>query len=145
MEPLSGRRHVEVGKRRTRKDWARFIRGMLEERNAEAERVALVLDNLDTHGIDSLYDTDRPALAVALAEPLEIHYTPKHGSWLRIAEIELSALCGQCLNRRIPDLDTLRREIEAWERDRNYRQAKVDWQFSTYEARVGLRSLYPKV
>ena len=123
VEPLSGRRHVEVGERRTRKDWARFIRGMLEERYCEAERVVLVLDNLNTLGIESLYDAYRPELA--LAERLEIHYTPKHGSWLNIAEIELSALCGQCLNRRIPDRDTMRREVEAWERDRNNRQAKV--------------------
>ena len=143
VEPLSGRRHVELSERRTRKDWARFIRGMLEERCAEAERVVLVLDNLNTHGIESLYETYRPELALALAERLEIHYTPKHGSWLNIAEIELSALCGQCLNRRIPDRDTMRQEIEAWERDRNNRQAKVDWQFRTSDARVRLRSLYP--
>ena len=145
MEPLGGRRHVEVSERRTRKDWARFIRGMLEERYAAAERVVLVMDNLNTHGIESLYETYPPALALALAERLEIHYTPKHGSWLNIAEIELSALCGQCLNRRIPDLETMRREIEAWERDRNNLQAKVDWQFRTSDARVKLRSLYPNL
>ena len=96
VEPLGGRRHVELSERRTRKDWARFIRGMLEERCAEAERVVLVLGNLNTHGIESLYETCRPELALALAERLEIHCTPKHGSWLNIAEIELSALCGQC-------------------------------------------------
>ena len=145
VEPLGGRRHVEVSERRTRKDWARFIRGMLEERYAAAERVVLVMDNLNTHGIESLYETYPPALALALAERLEIHYTPKHGSWLNIAEIELSALCGQCLNRRIPDLGTMRREIEAWERDRNNLQAKVDWQFRTSDARVKLRSLYPNL
>ena len=145
VEPLGGRRHVEVSERRTRKDWARFIRGMLEERYAAAERVVLVMDNLNTHGIESLYETYPPALALALAERLEIHYTPKHGSWLNIAEIELSALCGQCLNRRIPDLETMRREIEAWERDRNNLQAKVDWQFRTSDARVKLRSLYPNL
>ena len=141
VEPLSGRRHVEVSERRTRKDWARFVRGMLEERYAEAERVVLALDNLNTHGIESLYETCRPELALALAERLEIHCTPKHGSWLNMVEIELSALCGQCLNRRIPDRDTMRQEIEAWERDRNSRQAKVDWQFRTSDARVRLRRL----
>ena len=140
VEPLKGRRHVEVGERRTRKDWARFIRGMLEERYPLAERVVLVMDNLNTHGIESLYATYEPKLALALAERLEIHYTPKHGSWLNIAEIELSALCGQCLNRRIPDLDTMRSEIAAWERDRNNRQSEVDWQFTTSDARVKLRS-----
>ena len=141
VEPLSGRRHVEVSERRTRKDWARWMRGMLEERYAEAERVVLVLDNLNTHGIESLYETYPAKQARALAKRLEIHYTPKHGSWLNIAEIELSALCGQCLDRRIPDLDTMRREIEAWEQDRNHQQAKVDWQFTTPDARVKLRSL----
>ena len=145
VEPLSGRRHVEVSERRTRKDWARWMRGMLEERYAEAERVVLVLDNLNTHGIESLYETYPAEQARALAKRLEIHYTPKHGSWLNIAEIELSALCGQCLDRRIPDLDTMRREIEAWEQDRNHQHAKVDWQFTTPDARVKLRSLYPKL
>ena len=145
VEPLNGRRHVEVDERRTRKDWARFIRGMLEERYRVAERVVLVMDNLNTHGIESLYATYEPRLALALAERLEIHYTPKHGSWLNIAEIELSALCGQCLNRRIPDLDTMRSEIASWERDRNNRQSEVDWQFTTSDARVKLRNLYPKI
>jgi len=145
VEPLNGRRHVEVGERRTRKDWARFIRGMLVERYPVAERVVLIMDNLNTHGIESLYATYEPKLALALAERLEIHYTPKHGSWLNIAEIELSALCGQCLNRRIPDLDTMRSEIASWEQDRNNRQSEVDWQFTTSDARVKLRNLYPKI
>ena len=145
VEPLQGRRHVEVGERRTRKDWARFIRGMLEERYAAAERVVLAMDNLNTHGIESLYEPYRPERALALAERLEIHYTSQHGSWLNMAEIERSALCGQCLNRRIPDLDTMRREIAAWDRDRNNLRANVDWQFRTSDARVKLRILYPKL
>ena len=91
-----------------------------------------------------MYETYRTALALALAERLAIHYTPKHGSWLNMAEIELSALCGQCLNRCMPDLDTMRRQIEAWERDRNNRHSKIDWQFKTPEARARLRSLYPQ-
>ena len=145
VEPLNGRRHVEVGERRTRKDWAKFIRGMLQERYPDAERVVLVMDNLNTHGIESLYATYEPKLALALAERLEIHYTPKHGSWLNIAEIELSALCGQCLNRRIPDLKTMRSEVASWERDRNNRQSEVHWHFTTSDARVKLRTLYPKI
>ncbi len=145
VEPLTGRRHAEAGERRTRKDWARWIRGMLRERYPQAERVLLVMDNLNTHGIESLYETYAPEEARALAERLEIHYTPKHGSWLNIAEIELSALCGQCLNRRIPDLAIMRQQINAWERDRNNRQSKVDWQFTTQDARIKLKSLYPKL
>ena len=145
VEPLTGRRHAEAGERRTRKDWARLIRGMLRERYPQAERVVLVMDNLNTHGIESLYETYAPEEARALAERLEIHYTPKHGSWLNIAEIELSALCGQCLNRRIPDLAIMRQQINAWERDRNNRQSKVDWQFTTQDARIKLKSLYPKL
>ena len=143
MGPLSGR-HVEAGERRTRLDWARCIRGMMEQRNPEAERVVLVMDNLNTYGIESLDGTCRPDLALALPERLEIHRTPKHGGWLNNAEIGLSALCGKCLNRRIPDLDAMRRDIEAWERDRNNFRATVDGQFGTSDARVKLRNLYPK-
>ena len=145
VEPLTGRRHAEASERRTRKDWARWIRGMLRERYPQAERVVLVMDNLNTHGIESLYETYAPEEARALAERLEIHYTPKHGSWLNIAEIELSALCGQCLNRRIPDLAIMRQQINAWEQDRNNRQSKIDWQFTTRDARIKLKSLYPKI
>ena len=111
VEPLTGRCHVEATERRTRQDWARWIEGMLERRYPEAERVVLVLDNLNTHGIESLYATYEPRHARQLAQRLEIHYTPKHGSWLNIAEIELSALCGQCLDRRIPSLAGMQREI----------------------------------
>ena len=121
VEPLTGRRHVEAGQRRTRRDWARWIQGMLRTRYPQAERVVLILDNLNTHGIESPYETFAPQEARSLAERLEIHYTPKHGSWLNMAEIELSALCGQCLNRRIRDLKTMRREIAAREQDRNNR------------------------
>ncbi len=145
VEPLTGRRHVEASARRTRQDWARWIRGMLEERYPQAERVVLVMDNLNTHGIESLYATYPPEEARALAERLEIHYTPKHGSWLNIAEIELSALCGQCLNRRMPDLATVSEQMRAWEQDRNNRDATVDWQFTTRDARIKLKSLYPKI
>ncbi len=115
---------------------------MLRTRYPQAERIALVMDNLNTHGIESLYETFAPQEARDLAERLEIHYTPKHGSWLNMAEIELSALCGQCLNRRIEDLKTMRREIAAWEEDRNNRQSKIDWRFTTHDARTKLKRLY---
>ena len=143
VEPLSGQRHVEAGERRTRRDWALWIAGMLETRYPQAERVVLVMDNLNTHGIESLYATFSPAKARCLAERLEIHYTPKHGSWLNMAEIELSALCRQCLNRRIPDMRRMQHEIEAWEADRNNQQPKINWSFRTQEARLKLERLYP--
>jgi transposase len=145
VEPLAGRRHVAAMERRTRKDWAWWIKGMLEERYPHAIRVRLVLDNLNIHGPAALYETFEPQEARRLAERLEFHYTPKHGSWLNMAEIELSALTGQCLNRRIPDLETLRTSIAAWENDRNNRPAKIDWRFSTADARIRLKRLYPKL
>ena len=145
IEPLAGRRHVEVTERRTRQDWARFIKTMLAERYATALKVRLVLDNLNTHDTASLYETFAPAEARRLAERLEIHYTPKHGSWLNIAEIELSALNGQCLSRRIPDLATMRREVSAWQQHRNTRGAPIHWRFTTDDARIKLLRLYPKL
>ena len=145
VEPLAGRRHVEVTDRRTRQDWARFIKAMLDERYPDAVKVRLVMDNLNTHDLASLYETFVPAEARRLAERLEIHYTPKHGSWLNIAEIELSALSRQCLGRRIPDLPTLRREISAWQQHRNHRGAPVHWRFTTEDARIKLIRLYPKL
>lgn len=145
VEPLAGRRHVEVTERRTRQDWAHFIRAMLEERYPEAIKVRLVMDNLNTHDIASLYDTFPPVQARHLAERLEIHHTPKHGSWLNIAEIELSALSGQCLNRRIPDMASMQREVAAWQRHRNQRGAPINWRFTIEDARIKLTRLYPKL
>jgi hypothetical protein len=144
IEPLAGRRHIEVTERRTRKDWAHFIKAMLDERYPEAIKVRLVMDNINTHDIASLYETLPPAEARRLAERLEIHHTPKHGSWLNIAEIELSALAGQCLNRRIPDLAFMRREVAAWQLLRNQRGAPINWRFTTGNARIKLTHLYPK-
>ena len=144
-EPLAGRRHVAVTEQRTRKDWAGFIKGMLDERYPEAEKVRLVMDNLNTHNLASLYEAFEPEEARRLARRLEIHHTPKHGSWLNIAEIELSALKIQCLDRRIPEIGKLRSEVAAWEADRNNRIAAVDWQFSTADARIKLKRLYPKL
>lgn len=145
VEPLAGRRHVEVTERRTRQDWARFIKTMLDERYPQAIKVRLVMDNLNTHDLASLYETFPPAEARRLAERIEIHYTPKHGSWLNIAEIELSALNGQCLRRRIASAPEMRRQIAAWQADRNTRGAPVNWRFTTEDARIKLTRLYPKL
>jgi hypothetical protein len=145
VEPLSGRRHVLITEHRTRRDWALFVKSMLDERYAQATKVRLVLDNLNTHSAASLYETFEPEEARRLARRLEIHYTPKHGSWLNIAEIELSALSVQCLNRRIPDIDLMRKEVAAWELDRNNRSRIIDWRFTTEDARIKLKRLYPKL
>lgn len=145
VEPLAGRRHVEVTERRTRKDWARQIKQMLDERYPDAVKVRLVMDNLNTHNIASLYETFEPQEARRLRERLDIHHTPKHGSWLNMAEIELSVLKGQCLNRRIADMKTMHAEVAAWERNRNNSSRKIDWQFTTMDARIKLKRLYPKL
>jgi DDE superfamily endonuclease len=143
VEPLAGRRHVAVTERRTRIDWAHQIREMLDVRYPGAEKVVLVMDNLNTHGLASLYEAFPPADALRLAQRLEIHHTPKHGSWLNIAEIELSVLKRQCLADRIPSLEQMRGEVAAWNRARDTEQRKVDWQFTTADARVKLKRLYP--
>ena len=145
VEPLTGQRHVAATEHRTSKDWARWIKGMLDERYPNAVQVRLILDNLNTHCLASLYEMFEPQEARRLAERVEIHYTPKHGSWLNMAEIELSALNGQCLDRRIADLVTMQRHISAWENDRNNRQSKIHWHFSTANARTKLKHLYPKL
>jgi len=145
VEPLAGKRHVEVTETRTRKDWAHFIKSMLDERYPAATKVRLVMDNLNTHQIASLYTAFPPEEARSLANRLEIHYTPKHGSWLNIAEIELSALSTQCLNRRIPDIQTMRQQLAACQKDRNERGAPINWQFKTQDARIKLSRLYPKL
>ena len=143
VEPLGGKREVKITDRRTRVDWACFIREMLEDRYPQAKKVILVMDNLNTHDIASLYTAFEPEVAKELANRLEIHYTPKHGSWLNIAEIELSVLKGQCLNRRIPKMEQLKSEVKAWNINRNNNQAKVDWQFTNDDARIRLKRLYP--
>ena len=145
VEPLAGKRHVKVTERRTRKDWALQIKQMLDERYPDAIKVRLVMDNLNTHNVASLYETFEPKEARRLAERLDIHYTPKHGSWLNMAEIELSVLKGQCLERRIPDMPTMQAEVSAWNRDRNNSARKVVWQFTTSDARIKLTRLYPKI
>lgn len=145
MEPLAGKRTVQVTDRRTRIDWARFIQYLLVTVYPEAAVLVLVMDNLNTHAIASLYEAFDPATARALAERLEIHYTPKHGSWLNMAETELSILCGQCLDRRIDSKEFMTREVATWENDRNARQSKIDWQFTTADARIKLKRLYPSI
>jgi hypothetical protein len=144
-EPLGGWRRVSVRKRRTSVDWAHEIKQLLDEDFPEAEKVILVCDNLNTHKIASLYEAFDPHEARRLVKRLEIHHTPKHGSWLNIAEIELSVLTKQCLDRRIPDIETLQTETKAWEQDRNARQKGVDWQFTTQDARIKLKHLYPQI
>ncbi|MDT7781814.1 MAG: hypothetical protein QOF58_233 [Pseudonocardiales bacterium] len=143
-EPLRGWRRVHALAQRTKIDWAGQVKELLTVDYPDAQTVVLVMDNLNTHGIASLYDAFPPAEAFALAQRLEIHHTPKHGSWLNIAEIELSALSRQCLDRRISDLDTLNTELAAWQHTTNANQRGVDWQFTTDDARVKLRHLYPK-
>lgn len=141
--PLRGRRHVTVSDRRTRLDFAAVIRDLVEVHYPEAERLVLVLDNLNIHTPASLYEAFPPAEAKRLADKLEIHHTPKHGSWLNIAEIELSALGRPCLDRRLPDQPTLAGEVAAWERRRNAATTTVDWRFTTADARIKLKHLYP--
>jgi hypothetical protein len=143
FEPLKGWRHAAVTERRTNKDFAGMVRALIDVWYPAAERVVLVLDNLSTHTPAALYETFPPGEARRLVERLEIHYTPKHGSWMNMAELELSVLARQCLDRRIPDLDALRREVAAWELDRNAAMVRVDWQFTTADARVRLKRLYP--
>jgi hypothetical protein len=143
FEPLAGWRHVEVTERKTSVDFAQFLRVLSDEHYAEAERIVLVCDNLNTHTPAALYEAFEPAEARRLAQRFEWHYTPKHGSWLNVAEMELSVVARQCLDRRIPDLASLRREVAAWEKSRNAAVVKVDWQFTTADARVKLKKLYP--
>jgi DDE superfamily endonuclease len=145
FEPLAGRREVRVTDTRKRQDWARFVRDLLVGRYAAAQRVVLVMDQLNTHTTGSLYETFAPEEARRLAEKLEIHYTPKHGSWLNMAEIELSALTRQCLDRRISDKKTMKKQVHAWAHRRNKAGAKVDWRFTTEDARIRLKKLYPSL
>jgi hypothetical protein len=145
FEPPAGVRRVEVTDRRTSKDFAHFARRVLDEWYPAAGRVVLVLDNLSTHAPAAFYEAFAPAEARRLCDRIEWHYTPKHGSWLNVAELELSVLARQCLDRRIPDLDTLKREVDAWEAERNKAVVRVDWQFTTAEARVKLKRLYPTI
>jgi hypothetical protein len=143
FEPLSGKRHVTVSAHRTKQDFARVLRDLVDVHYPDAEKIVLLLDNLNTHDFSALYDTFEPEEAWRIREKIEIHYTPKHGSWLNMAEIELAVLNGQCLDRRIGEEETLRQEIAAWEDERNAQQVRVNWRFTTQDARIKLKRLYP--
>lgn len=140
--PLEGWRHVKVTNRHTKIDWAQLIKELVDEHYPD-KKIVLVMDNLNTHKLGSLYEAFSPEEARRIAEQLEIHYTPKHGSWLDMAEIEIGVLSRQCLNRRIPDQNTLRSEINTWQKQRNEKAVCVDWRFTTEDARIKLKSLYP--
>jgi hypothetical protein len=144
-EPLLGWRAVQVTERRTAKDFAEVLRWLAEEVHPDAQKIVLVMDNLNTHKLASLYEAFAPAQARAIAERLEVHHTPKHGSWLNVAEIELSVLSRQCLDQRIESAEELRRKVAAWEEPRNERAAEVQWRFTTADARIKLRHLYPSL
>ena len=144
-EPLNSWRKVSIRPHRTKIDWAQEIKSLLDEDYPEAEKVILVCDNLNTHSIGALYKAFKPKEARRLARRLEIHYTPKHGSWLNIAEVELSALTRQCLPDRVPDIDTMCRITKLWEQKRNANQKGVDWRFTTKDARIRLKRLYPQI
>lgn len=143
-EPLAGRRMTEVTERRTKIDWAHFVEAIATQ-YPQAERITLVMDNLNTHGPASLYEAFAPEKAKALWDRFEFVYTPKHGSWLNMAEIEINVMVRQCLSRRIADIDTVRREVAAWQTHRDQLQAKINWQFTTDSARVKLKRLYPTI
>jgi hypothetical protein len=145
FEPLAGQRHVQVTERKTSVDFARMLRIISDERYPDAQRLVLVCDNLSTHTPAALYEAFTPQEARRIAARIEWHYTPKHGSWLDVAEMELSVLARQCLDRRIPDMPTLQQEIRSWEDARNAAVVKVNWHFTTADARIKLRSLYPTI
>jgi transposase len=144
-EPLAGWRHISVTEQRTKLDWAQCIKELVDLHYPGAEKIILVLDNLNTHTPAALYEAFDPAEARRLLEKLEIHYTPKHGSWLNMAEIELSVLARQCLEQRIPDRETLTGEVSAWEDERNAAESSIDWRFTTTDARIKLKHLYPEI
>ena len=144
-EPLKGTRHVEIKERKTKKDWAYFIRNLADINYKEARKITLVMDNLNTHSPSALYEVFKPEEAKRIWDRFDFIYTPKHGSWLNMAEIELNVLNGQCLNRRIDNIETVKEEVEAWCEHRNNMKAKINWQFTTKDARIKLKTLYPKL
>lgn len=143
FQPLAGWRHVKVTERRTKRDFAQCMKEMVDVHFPDADKIRVVLDNLNTHTPAALYEAFDPAEARRLVQKLEFHYTPKHGSWLNMAEIEISVLTAQCLDRYIPDVTSLDREVTAWQNERNTQKASVDWRFTTIKARDKLKHLYP--
>jgi len=145
FEPLQGKRFVEVTEKRRKVEWATVIKQLSDVRYPQAEKIIVILDNLNTHTPSAFYETFEPEEARRLVERFEFHFTPKHGSWLNMAEIELSALVRQCLDRRLPDIETLTDEVQSWQQQRNDEVVKVLWQFTTTDARTKLKHLYPKI
>lgn len=144
-EPLKGKRLVEITEHKTKKDWARFLARISDEMYPKAKKIRLVMDNFKTHVAAAFYETFIPEEAKRLRDRFEFIYTPKHGSWLNMAEIELHVLNGQCLNRRIPTIDEITSEVDAWQNHRNNKNAKIDWQFTNEKARIKLKRLYPSI
>ncbi len=144
-EPLKGTRYVEIKERKTKKDWAYFIRDLADIQYKKARKINLVMDNLNTHSPSALYEVFKPIEAKRIWDRFEFIYTPKHGSWLNMAEIELNVLNGQCLNRRIDNVEVVKQEVKAWCKVRNNMKAKINWQFTTKDARIKLKTLYPKL
>lgn len=144
-EPLRGKRYVDVTERKTKVDWAEFIKRIADEWYKDAEKITLVMDNLATHKASALYETYPPKEAKRIWDRFEFVYTPKHGSWLNMAEIELNVLMGQCLKRRIDNIATMQKEVSAWQCHRNNKDATINWQFTNNEARIKLKQLYPTI
>jgi len=144
-EPLKGKRYIRIKSSKTKRDWAYFIRYIADQLYPRAEKIRLIMDNLNTHKPSALYETFPPEEAKRIWDRFEFIYTPKHGSWLNMAEIELNVLMGQCLNRRIDNMINIRKEVKSWQQDRNNKKAKINWQFKTDDARVKLKRLYPTI
>jgi transposase len=142
-EPLKGRRYVEITEQKTKVDWAKFIKKVADEMYPQASKITLVMDNFKTHSIGAFYEAFQPEEAKRLVDKFEFVFTPKHGSWLNMAEIELRVLNGQCLKRHIHSIEVMKKEVKAWQEYRNNQNAKIDWQFTTKEARIKLKRLYP--
>ena len=144
-EPLKGKHYVRVLKSKTKKDWAKVIREIADKHYPKAERIRLVMNNLNTHKPPALYEKFPPQEAKRIWDRFEFIYTPKHGSWLNMAEIELNVLMGQCLNRRIDNITTVKNEVKVWQQSRNNKKAKINWQFKAEDARIKLKRLYPTI
>lgn len=144
-EPLTGKRYVEITSQKTKVDWARFVKQIADEWYKDAPKITLVMDNLGTHKPGALYEVFEPKEAKRIWDRFDFVYTPKHGSWLNMAEIELNVLMGQCLNRRIDNMETMKREVKAWQTHRNNKEAKIKWQFTCEDARIKLMKLYPSI
>jgi transposase len=144
-EPLLGKRYVKITESKTKKDWAEFIKEVADEHYPNAEKITLVMDNYSTHTPGALYEIYEPKEAKRIWDRFEFVYTPKHGSWLNMAEIELNVLMGQCLKRRIENIETVRKEVFAWQKHRNNQDRKIDWRFTTKDARIKLKKLYPSI